>query len=787
MDAKTLQKLETDKILSKLQQNTSFACSAELAQSLKPAESLAKQKEMLAETNEARELLRLYPDFSVRGAHDIRPMLRHVEIGGILDIAALVDIADTCRASRQCKEFLAGIKGNYPIFTAYGKELGIFKTIESAVERTVAPDMSIADTASERLYMIRRRIKSCNDRLRERLENIIKSPSKSQYLQDALITVRNGRYVVPVKMEAKQHIPGVIHDTSASGATVFVEPMIAVELNNELQKLSNEEEEEINAVLRALSAVVNSFNSDLQQSLEILAQIDFMLAKGKLSYDYDAVCPLMNEKGIIKLVKARHPLIDKQKVVPTDLKIDKQINALVITGPNTGGKTVTLKNVGLLTIMAMMGLHIPAESGSELCFYKQIFADIGDEQSIEQSLSTFSAHMSNIVQILQKADASSLVLLDELGSGTDPTEGAALAMAILDYLSKTGAKVLATTHYSELKAFAYNNPGYMNASAEFDVETLSPTYRLLMGIPGKSNAFEIASKLGLDKNIIEEANHFLSSEDAAVADMLANLEEMRREAVRTREEADEALREAELLKKELQKEREQVKINEAKLLREANEKSRKLVEETQAKTQALYEEIKKQLDEKENAQRVWQENRRKLMDWQKQLEEEQPEIIYEGSAPKTVKPGDTVFIPKFNQKATVLQAPDSDKQVQVQAGIIKMVLPISDLRLTEATEQKKSLKQRGGVMQREKAMNIKNEVDLRGMQVSEALDTLDKYLDDAMLANLKQVRIIHGKGTFALRKAVKEHLAKLPFVKDCQDGDYYTGGIGVTVAELDNN
>lgn len=783
MDNKTLHKLELDKILLRLENNTAFSCSAELVRKMHAACGPEEQKRLMQETDEARELLRLYPNFTIGGAHDIRPALRHLEIGGVLEVQTLLEVGDTCRAMRSCKEFLAGVKGNFPIFLGYGRELGIFKTIESAVERTVAPDLSIADAASERLYSIRRRMKSCNDRLRERLESIIKSPAKAQYLQDTLITVRNGRYVVPVRLEAKQHIPGVVHDTSASGATLFIEPMIAVELNNELQKLKAEEEDEIAAVLRAISAVINSFNRELALSLDMLSQIDFMLAKGKLSYDLDGIAPLMNDKGRISLIKARHPLIPRDKVVPTDLRLERNIGALVITGPNTGGKTVTLKTVGLLTAMALFGLHIPAESGSELCFYKKVFADIGDEQSIEQSLSTFSAHMANIVHILREADSNSLVLLDELGSGTDPTEGAALAMAILENLQSKQAKVLATTHYSELKAFAYNNKGYMNASAEFDVATLSPTYRLLMGVPGKSNAFEIASKLGLDREIIDEASRFLSTEDAAVSDMLANLEEMRRTVSRTQEEADARLREAEALQESLRKQQEQAAISEARLLHEAHERSRKIVEETEQRTKALYEDIKQQLAEKENAQRVWQESRRKLLDWQQQLAEEQPQIIYEGQAPHSLKAGQSVFIPKFNQQATVLKAPDSDGQVQVQAGIIKMLLPLTDLRLSEAPEEKQ-LKKRAGSLQRDKAMNIKNEVDLRGMQVSEALEVLDKYLDDAMIAGLAQVRIIHGKGTFALRKAVKEYLKGLTFISAQRDGDYHEGSIGVTVAEL---
>ncbi|MCL2816865.1 MAG: endonuclease MutS2 [Clostridiales bacterium] len=751
---------------------------------LRPAESAAEAASLLEESVEAREILRFYPTFSLGGLRDLRPALRHIAVGGILEVTSLLDIADVCRAARQSKTFFSEIKGSYPIVAGLGKSLGIFKTIESAVEKTVGPDGFVNDGASEKLFQLRRRSKSAAERVKERLEGIIKSPSTQKFLQEPIVTMRAGRHVVPVKVEYRAQVAGIMHDTSASGATLFVEPMAVIELNNELQRLAREEEEEIAAILRALTLLVAGFSEDLAATLSRLARLDFIFAKARLSHDYNGAAPKINERGYIRLIAARHPLINPAKVVPVEIKLEKDICAMVVTGPNTGGKTVTLKTIGLLTLMALSGLEIPAETGSEVSFFAAVFADIGDEQSIEQSLSTFSSHMVSIVEILQNAGADSLVLLDELGAGTDPAEGAALAMALLDTLKRRGAKTVATTHYSELKAFAYNNPGFLNASMEFDVETLSPTFRLLMGVPGKSNAFEISRRLGLPEEIIGEAVRFLTTEDAQIADLLLNLEEARRQAAKEKEEARAALIRTQEKEKELLREQEALKIKEAEIVREAHEKSRLIVAETMKKSEALYREMQEKLLEERERERAWQESKRKLKTWQEQLENEQPEIPFAGQPPASVTAGQTVFIPRFNQKAVVLSPPNSGGEVAVRAGVLKMMLPLSDLRLTAEEKTEETKKKNSGDIQREKAMGIKSEVDLRGLDSIEALEALDKYIDDAFVAGLKQVRIIHGKGTGALRAAVASYLKGNRLVKAFNAGGYHDGGIGVTIAEL---
>ncbi|MCL2677706.1 MAG: endonuclease MutS2 [Clostridiales bacterium] len=784
MREKTLIKLEYDKMRERLAERASFACSKELALALQPAGSAAEAAALLEESVEAREILRFYPTFSLGGLRDLRPALRHIEVGGILDVPSLLDVADVCRAARQSKTFFSEIKGSYPTVTALGKSLGLFKTIESAVEKTVAGDGGINDEASEKLFQLRRRQRSAAERVKERLEGIVKSPNTQRFLQEPIVTMRAGRHVVPVKVEYRAQVPGIMHDTSASGATLFIEPMAVIELNNELQRLAREEEEEIAAILRALTLLMTGFADDLAATLSRLARLDFIFAKARLSYDYNGAAPKINERGHIRLNAARHPLIDPAKVVPVEIRLEKDVYAMVVTGPNTGGKTVTLKTIGLLTLMALSGLEIPAEAGSEISFFAGVFADIGDEQSIEQSLSTFSSHMVSIVEILQNVRGDSLVLLDELGAGTDPAEGAALAMALLDTLKRRGAKTVATTHYSELKAFAYNNPGFLNASMEFDLETLSPTFRLLMGVPGKSNAFEISRRLGLPETVIGEAARFLTAEDAQIADLLANLEEARRQAVREKEEARAALARAEEKEKELQREQDSFKIKEAEIVRGAHERSREIVAETMKKSEALYREMQGKMQEERERERAWQESKRKLKTWQEQLEEEQPEIPFAGQAPASVMAGQTVFVPRFNQKCVVLSPPNSGGEVAVRAGVLKMMLPLSDLRLAEEEKTEETKKRNSGAMQREKAMSIKSEADLRGLDSLEALEALDKYLDDAFVAGLKQVRIIHGKGTGALRAAVATYLKGNRLVKSFKAGEYHDGGIGVTIAEL---
>jgi len=788
MNSKSLTKIEYDKIISLVAGTCGFAVSRELAEALAPVADSHHARLLLAETEEARELLRLHPLFSLTGLWDIRSAVRHAEIGGTLEPEALVNLAALCRSARSAKAFFSELKGNFPALQGLARSLTLLKTIESAVEKAIGPDLSINDGASDRLAGIRRKKRDKTERIKDRLDNLIKNPATARLLQEPIVTIRDGRYVVPVRQEYRSQVSGVAHDLSSSGATVFIEPLAVMELNNELSVLQHEEEEEIAAVLRGLSLVVSGFSAELRADLAILAQLDFLLAKGRLALEMDAVVPKINDDGVWKLVKARHPLIPAARVVPVDARLDKGIAAMVVTGPNTGGKTVLLKTIGLLTAMALSGLQIPAESGSEIACVNAVWADIGDEQSIEQSLSTFSSHMSNIVAILAQADSRSLVLLDELGAGTDPTEGAALAMSILKYLKASGAKTVATTHYSELKAFAYNTPGFINASMEFDLETLSPTYRLLMGLPGKSNAFEISRRLGLPEAIISDAAASLSGQDVAIAAMLANLEDMRRELTAEQQRA-EALRVSALSRDKRLAEREQaLKAREAEILRQANEQAQRILEETAAKSRALYEQQRQQIAERQSAERVWQQSQKQLKSWQQQLEEEIPEPVFEGQPPARVKPGDYVYLPKLDKFGSVLDTPDSDGQVMLQVGVVKLKARLGEIRLSDPEKQQKPAK--GGrayghaALAYRKSVSVEPTLNLHGMDTMEAMPVLEKYLDDAFIAGLRQVEINHGRGTGALRNFVHQELRRHRLVKSFRDGDYHEGGIGVTIVEL---
>lgn len=785
MKEKTLLKLEYPKILAKLADYASFGLSRELAQGLRPAEHLPEAEERLNETSEAREILRLYPMFSLGGLRDIREALHKAGIGGVLEIPELLDIGDVCRASRNAKQFLAQMKGNFPLTQALGRELGIFKTIESALDKAISNEGRIADAASEALAKIRKRIKVAEERIRQRLDAFVANAATAKYLQEPIVTIRANRFVVPVKQEYRSQVPGIVHDMSASGATLFIEPLGIMEANNDLQRLQKEEEEEIKAILKALTLLIFGFRDDLSWSLETLARLDFILAKGRLSEEMDAVKPKLNAISQIRLVKARHPLLEKSIVVPIDVALAPSLRTMVITGPNTGGKTISLKTVGLLSLMGLAGLHLPADSGTEIAFYRQIFADIGDEQSIEQSLSTFSSHMVNIVQILKLAGPDTLVLLDELGAGTDPQEGAALAMAILDYLHKRGCKVAATTHYSELKSFSYNRQGFINASVEFDVESLRPTYRLLMGIPGRSNAFEIAKRLGLGQEIIDKAGGFMSAEEVRAGDLISSLEEEKRKAKEERKTAEALTQSLKEQQKALQAEQVALHNREAELLQKAYEESLAIVKSTRESAEALHKEWREKLQEGGlGGNRETQLAKEKLKSLEAQLRDKLPEMQYQGQAPETVAPGQAVEIPKLRQKGYALSAPGANGDVQVQAGILKITVKLADLRLIEAEERKESA-QRLGRLSREKAAAISPELDLRGEAADAAIERLDKYLDDAFIAGLKSVRIIHGKGTGVLRAAIAEHLKKHRFVKEARLGDFNEGGAGVTVATLD--
>ncbi|MGI5824672.1 MAG: endonuclease MutS2 [Bacillota bacterium] len=775
-------KLEFDKIMQKLAAECSFSMTKEMAFEIKPKKTIEKTRDTLTETSEAADILRLYPMYSLGHVVDIREALKRAELGGVLNIQELVNIADTCRAARLNKDFFSQLKGQFPALQAYARNVSIFKTVESAVERAVTPEMTVADTASERLYSIRKRMHTHQNRIKERLDNFIKNPNTSKFLQEPIVTIRDGRFVVPVKQEYRASVSGVVHDMSSSGATLFVEPMAVMEANNELHKLKIEEQDEISAILRALTNVVAGFKAEIEATLYALAKLDFVFARARLSVKMNGSAPKINENGIINLKKARHPLIGSN-VVPIDVNLDSSLKTMVITGPNTGGKTVTLKTVGLLTLMALSGLHIPADDGSELAFFDQIFADIGDEQSIEQNLSTFSAHMTNIVYIMNHADFNSLVLLDELGSGTDPTEGAALAMSILEQLYKVGSKVCATTHYSELKSFAYNKTGFINASVEFDVETLRPTYRLQMGIPGKSNAFEISKKLGLDESIINRANSFLTADEQQVADLITNLEENSLKAEESRREAD--LRLAQIAEQERQFKIKETELHnkEVAIIKKAHEEALEIVKKARSESEELYQSMKIQLKNAGVMGKDVQKTREKMKRLQSKHHELIPEEKYLGTAPAKVELGQRVEIPKYRQRGTILTLPDAKGELQVQVGIMKINVNIDDLRIDKTRDDKERSFYTNKVRSN-KAKEISPEIDLRGMTLDEAIEAMDKYLDDAFLTNIKQVRVIHGKGTGALRAGLTPYLQKHRLVKKTRMGDYHEGGFGVTVVEL---
>ena len=775
-------KLEYPKIVERLADYASFEVSRELLLALQPKREPAAARREIDATTEGVELLRLHPLYTCGTCRDIRDALRRVELGGALDVTQLIAVADTCRASRLNKEFFSQLKGHFPQLVEQAHKLGIFRTIETAVDKAVGPDGQIADGASVRLSGIRQRIRMYEGQIKERLDNFIKNPNTAKFLQEPIVTLRGGRFVVPVKQEYRSSVAGAVHDVSGSGATVFVEPLAVMQANNELARLRAEEEDEIAAILRALSAVVASFGEELERSLWGMAKLDFVMAKARLAYAMEAVPCQLNSGGLINLKQARHPLIPG-RAVPIDVKLDSKLRVMVITGPNTGGKTVTLKTVGLLTLMALSGLHIPAEVGSTLSFYSKIFADIGDEQSIEQSLSTFSAHMTGIVDILRQADEDSLVLLDELGSGTDPTEGAALAMSILEHLHRLGAKTLATTHYSELKSFAYNKSGYINASVEFDVETLSPTYRLLMGIPGKSNAFQIADKLGLQPEIIERANSFLTTDEQQVAELISGLEENRLQAEQARQEADLRLAEVAEQQRQLQNREIELANREAEIITKARLQAAEIVSESRRQAEELYQQMKSELKNAAPQNKSVQGARTKMRQLQEKLQNDLPAKRYQGEAPDRVELGQAVEIPKLHQSGIVITLPDQRGELQVQIGVMKVNVKLSDLRPDKRREEKESTG-RTKMMMMSKARSISTEIDLHGMTVDEATHELDKYLDDAYLANLRQVRVIHGRGTGALKNGVMAYLRKHPLVARATPAPFSEGGIGATVVEF---
>ena len=655
------------------------------------------------------------------------------------------------------------------------------------IRRCILSEDEIADDASANLKNIRRSIKNTNDKIRSQMNTMLNNSDTRNHLQDNVVTMRNGRYCLPVKAEAKGQVPGMIHDQSSTGSTLFIEPMAVVKLNNDLKELYLKEQDEIEAILASLSNQAAEHISEIQNNYQILTELDFIFAKGSLAKQYNGTAPLFNTEHRIRIRKGRHPLLDSHTVVPIDIHLGDDFDLLIVTGPNTGGKTVSLKTVGLFTLMGQAGLHIPANDRSELSVFEDVFADIGDEQSIEQSLSTFSSHMTNIVSILKNADENSLVLFDELCAGTDPTEGAALAISILSKLHNYGIRTMATTHYSELKVFALSTPGVENASCEFSVETLSPTYRLLIGIPGKSNAFAISGKLGLPSEIIDDARERMSEQDENFEDLIADLEASRITIEKERLEAEAYRRETEALKQKLQQKQERIDDQRDKIIRQANEDAHAILREAKEVADKTIKNFHKYGQSNANVKEMEQERsklRNKMNNLEKNMGAKQKEQTQRHKVPKNLRIGDSVKVLSLNLKGTVHTLPNEKGDLYVQMGILRSLVNIQDLILLEDTPTlgTKNKSTGAGKLKMTKSSSISTEINLIGKTVDEAISLLDKYLDDAYLAHIPSVRIVHGKGTGALRKAVHNHLKRLKYVDSFRLGEFGEGDSGVTIA-----
>ncbi len=780
---RNLRVLEFDKIREQLAQGALSPLGKEQCLRLTPHTNIQEITLAQALTEEALTFFTYMGSNPMLYFEDVRGQVGLAEKGGTLLPKSLLEVAACLSASRGVKTALTG-KENIPLLSQRAENISSLKEVEQAITNAIIGEEEIADRASLTLMNIRRQMRLAGDKVREKLNSMIRSSSFSKYLQDPIVTMRNDRYVLPVKQEYRSNVPGLVHDQSSTGATLFIEPMAVVEINNQLKEWAAKEQEEIQRILAELSAMVAPQKETIGLNIEILQELDFIFAKGILARKMVGVQPKINEKGWIHIKRGRHPLIDPQKVVPITLWMGEEFTALVITGPNTGGKTVTLKTVGLFTLMMQAGLQVPADIGTELSIFEEVFADIGDEQSIEQSLSTFSSHMTNIVTIMEKVTPRDLVLFDELGAGTDPTEGAALAQSILETLLAQNIRTLATTHYSELKAFALSTEGVENASVEFNIETLRPTYRLSIGIPGKSNAFEISRKLGLGDEIINKAKEHLTQDTIRFEDVIANAEYHKQIAEKDRVLAQEARRETIQLRDEAEKLRKELEQKREENLRKAREEAKRIVQKAKRESEEVISTLRKMRAQGQSTPEHEIQKLRKTL-------ENQADGLYEGlvkpvndltKPPKTVKPGDLVTIVNLQTKATVLTAPDHKKEVQVQAGIMKMNVPLSQLRLINEKPVSKSSQIRSFTQTAQRTVAV--EVDVRGRAVDEAIVEIDQYLDEAVLAGLGEVAIIHGKGTGVLRAGIHEHLRRHPHIKSYRLGVFGEGEDGVTVVKL---
>ena len=788
MNNKVLRVLEYHKIIDQLTQKATSEPGRKLAASLLPMTDLDEIR--MAQTQTADALGRLFAKGSTSfgSNRDLGMSLKSLEIGSVLSIAELLRIASFLDNVNRVKAYGRRDRDDVPgdSLDTYFDSLEPLTQLAGEINRCILSEEEIADDASAALKHIRRSMAITNDRIHSQLNSMINGSLRT-YLQDAVVTMRDNRYCIPVKSEYKGQVPGMIHDQSSTGSTFFIEPAAVVNLNNELKELSIKEQEEIEAILASLSALTASHTEALSTNQKSMTMLDFIFAKASLAMEQNATMPIFNTEHQIHIRKGRHPLIDKQKVVPVDISLGIDFDLLIITGPNTGGKTVALKTVGLLTLMGQAGLHIPALDRSELSIFREVYADIGDEQSIEQSLSTFSSHMTSIVSILKEADMDSLCLFDELGAGTDPTEGAALAISVLDHLHGRGIRTMATTHYSELKVYALSTPFVENACCEFNVETLRPTYRLLIGIPGKSNAFAISSRLGLPDYIIEDAKRHITQDKESFEDLLANLENSRLTIEKEQAQIETYKREIEELKKRLESKQEKIDQSRDRIIREANEEAREILQNAKDLADETIRTFQKAGS---SSIKDLEKSRRKVHD---KISEKNEKLALKNDKPthKTLKPnqiqlGDSVKIVSMGLKGTVSSLPDKNGKLFVQCGIIRSQVALTDLVLIEEETINVGKMQRSssGKLKMSKSYSVSTEINLLGKTVDEALSELDKYLDDAYLAHLPSVRIVHGKGTGALRSAVQNYLKKNRVIKSFRLGELGEGDAGVTIAEF---
>ena len=783
---RALKTLEYDKVRQQVASYCTSSIGKSAIEELVPQTNFDKVVQLLEEMDEGLSILRVKGNVPMGGIFDVRPSARRAQIGGMLAAVELMEISSTIRASRILRNFIEDLEADevidIPHFISKKEAMPVLTGLQHEINNCIDDNGAVLDSASQTLRSIRQSLRAEEGKVRSKLESLIRGSNAAKMLSDTLVTIRNDRFVIPVKQEYRHHYGGIVHDQSSSGQTLFIEPDSVVQANNEIHRLKMKEQAEIERILLALSAMVQEVASDLFNLVKVLGDIDVILAKGKYGQANKCTMPKMNQDGYIRLIRARHPLLPIESAIPNDIEFGKDITAIVITGPNTGGKTVTLKTVGLCTLMAQAGLPVPALDGSELAVFEQLFADIGDEQSIEQSLSTFSSHMVNIVDILQKFDHESLVLFDELGAGTDPQEGAALAISILDEVHGRGARVMATTHYPELKAYGYNRPGVVNASVEFDIETLSPTYRLLIGVPGRSNAFEISSRLGLPESIIDRAKGFTGTDRHEVESMIASLEETRRQSEDDAERSHALLLESETLRKELQDKLQAYEERKEALDKKAKEKARKIVDEAKREAEAIIAELREM---RKNADQVVKEH--ELIEARKRLEEATPlednKVLKKAAQVKAraqnLVVGDEVKVLSYGQRGTLLEKVSNTEWV-VQMGILKMKISDSDLEYIKP--EKEPVLRTAGVKNRNS--HVKLELDLRGERYEDAILRTEKYIDDALLSNYGRVSIIHGVGTGALRQGIQSYLKKHKRVKSFRFGEAGEGGLGVTVVEL---